>query len=226
MKANLKFAVSFCCLLGTSMYSALAQGFVNLDFEAANVSGYSAGPVPTEDAIPGWTAYIGTTVQSDINYNTLSLGAPSVAIFSTTATPPALDGAYSVDLYGGVAEGGPAGVSISQTGLVPSDAASISFIAQASGGATTLLVSLGGQNIAFSALSTGANYTLYGGSIPSGLADQNEQLTFSAPPGENNYWEIDDIQFSAFSVPEPSSFVMLAFGGLLLGLQARRRGLP
>jgi len=34
MKANLKFAVSFCCLLGTSMYSALAQGFVNLDFEA------------------------------------------------------------------------------------------------------------------------------------------------------------------------------------------------
>lgn len=199
-------------------HAVQAQGFVNLDFEAANLSGYGAGPVPTSNAIPGWAAYIGTNVQTDIVYNELSLGAPSVAIFGTNGIPPALDGAYSIDLYGGA--GSSTSVSISQTGLVPANAASIRFIAQPAGGTTFLLASLGGQNISFSALSTGPGYTLYGGNIPLAFAGQLEQLTFSAPTGGgNNYWEIDDIQFSASSVPEPDVLGLVAVGGLLFGLR-------
>ncbi|MGH7991659.1 MAG: hypothetical protein ACREDS_15905, partial [Limisphaerales bacterium] len=92
-------------------------------------------------------------------------------------------------------------------GSVPANAASILFIAQAPnpllGG--TLLVSLGGRNIIFSAISTEPNYTSHSGNIPAGLAGQSEQLIFSAVAGNNNYWEIDDIQFSPSSVSEPST---------------------
>jgi hypothetical protein len=79
------------------------------------------------------------------------------------------------------------------------------------------LVSLGGQNVPFFALSTVAPYTiLYGGDI-SAFAGQSEQLMFSALQGENNGWNIDDIQFSSSSVPEPSVFALTALGALLLG---------
>src|SRR5262249_5063283 len=101
--------------------------------------------------------------------------------------------------------------------------ASIRFNAQgvplASGGGP-LLVSLGGQDISFSAILTGPNYAMYGGNIPSGLAGQIEQLMFSTPTdGGNNYWEIDDIQFSSSAIPEPSAFGLLALGGLFFSLR-------
>ena len=114
--------------------------------------------------------------------------------------------------------------SISQTGLVPVSAKSILFVAQGGGapGAVILLVSLGGQNIPFYALSTVAPYTsVYGGNIPPTFAGQIEQLTFSALEGEN-FWNIDDVQFSSSSVPEPSEFALAALGALLLGFRRRR----
>jgi hypothetical protein len=80
---------------------------------------------------------------------------------------------------------------------------------------------LGNQNISFSALSTGANYTLYGGNIPLAFAGQSEQLMFSALEGEN-FWNIDDIQFSSTAVPEPNEFALGALGALLLGLRRWR----
>jgi hypothetical protein len=82
--------------------------------------------------------------------------------------------------------------------VVPASAQSISFRAQA--GIGTLLLSLGGQNLPFTAVGTGPNYTLYGANIyganiPAGLAGQLEQLEFSALEGNNNYWTLDDIEF-------------------------------
>jgi hypothetical protein len=204
--------------LGTRL--AGAQGFVDLNFESANLSAYGAGPaiVPASNAIPGWTA-TGNLSPSEIVYNTLSTGAPSVALLGNNGSFSALDGAYSIDLYGG-SSGSPTGASISQTGLVPANAVSIQFIAQGAGSlGGPLSVSLGGQNISLFTISTGSSYSLYGGNIPSGLAGNSEQLILSASPdGGNNFWEIDDIRFSSSVVPEPGVAGLLGLGGLLLGL--------
>jgi hypothetical protein len=196
-----------------------AQGFVNLNFEEATIVPDTSSPYPNAvyagDAIPGWiaTGFIGPT---DILYNSASLGDPSVSILGINGTPPALDGAFSIYLYGG---GGPStGASISQTAIVPSSTESLLFEAQQSG-TGTLQVSLGGQNISFFALSTGANYTLYGGNVSLAFANQSEQLTFSALAGNNNFWNIDDIQFLPTAVPEPSVLGLSVLGSLLLALR-------
>lgn len=197
----------------------VAQGFVNLDFEDATIvfdPDYGPNAVYASAAIPGWTP-TGFSGPTTVLYNTASAGGTSVSILDINGHPPALDGAFSVYLYGG---GGEPAASISQTGLVPASTESILF--KAHSGTGTLLVSLGGQNIPFSALSTGANYTSYGGNIPSELAGQSEQLTLSALAGEN-FWNIDDIQFSSSSVPEPSEFALGALGALLLGIRRRLR---
>ena len=192
------------------------QGFVNLNFEQAvivtdpSVPYYPYG-VYASNALPGWTG-IGFLSPNYITYDDLSLGATSVTLCGTNSqySPSSLDGRFSIDLYGGV-EGPAAGASISQTGLVPSNAASIRFIAQgvipASAGGP-LLLSLGGQNISYFAISTGPNYTVYGGDI-SAFAGQIAQLTFNTPQGNNNYWELDDIQFSSSPVPEPSVWSLI-----------------
>jgi hypothetical protein len=57
---------------------------------------------------------------------------------------------------------------------------------------------------------------LYGGNIPSAFDNQSEQMMFSALEGENNFWNIDDIQFSPSTVPEPSVLGFSALGGLFL----------
>jgi hypothetical protein len=145
-----------------------------------------------------------------------------VSILGTNGFPPALDGNFSIYLYGGLTA--PA-ASISQTAVVPVSAESILFKAQNDGGVLggTLLVSLGSQNISFSAISTGSNYTLYGGNIPSAFDNQSEQLMFSALEGGNNFWNIDDIQFSSSPVPEPSVFALAVLSGLAFGLVKNRQ---
>jgi len=171
--------------------NATGQDFQNLDFESANLS-----PM----------------------YNDLSLGTPNVSLLGLNHQygPAPLDGAYSIILqafpYG---TGSP---SISQTGLVPASARSLFFEAEQSGSGTPagiLQVSLGGQNLPVYAVSSGANYTLYGADV-SAFAGQTKQLTFLADaigPGDN-FWEIDDIQFSPSSVPEPSVLGLFVLGGL------------
>ena len=205
-----------------------AQGsFQNLNFEQATIvsdpsSPYYPSAVYASDAIPGWTwtptDILGT---NDILYNDVSLGAASVSLLGNGGGFTAIDGAFSISIYGGA--NGPPGASISQTGIVPVSADSILFEAQGVGSlGGVLLVSLGGQNILFSAISTEPNYTLYGGNIPA-FGGQSEQLTFSALPGVNNYWEIDDIQFSNSYVPEPSTLALSSLGALLLGWRVLRR---
>jgi hypothetical protein len=196
---------------------------VDLSFENAVItpdpsSPYYPNAVYASNAIPGWTAtgFLGPT---EILYNDVSLGDPSVSLLGNNGVYSALDGAFSIDLYGG-SSGSPTGASISQTGLVPANAVSIQFIAQGEGSlGGALLVSLDGQNIPFFVISTRSKYTLYGGNIPSGLAGNSEQLVFSTlPDGGNNYWEVDDIQFSSSVVPEPGVAGLLGLGGLLFGL--------
>jgi|SRR5579862_5206846 len=210
-------------------FVTFGQLFINLDFEQAYIVPDTSSPyypyaVDASQAIPGWTP-VGF-LSPDILYNDISLGATSITLCGVNSmfSPPPLDGQFSIDLYGGT-EGPASGASISQTGTVPVGAESIRFIAQgvAQPAGGPLLVSLGGHNIPYSAVSTGPNYTVYAGDI-SAFAGQTEQLTFTAPQGVNNYWELDDIQFSSTQVPEPSSWSLLALGSLLMGRWMKRRG--
>jgi hypothetical protein len=225
MKVN--FIVSLLAL--TTLIPAIghAQGtFQNLDFEDAVIvpdplNPYCPYAVYANQAIPGWTA-VGLFSPSDIFYIYVSGGATSVSLLGTEGgirgvfSP--LDGAFSVLLCGGATL--PTGASISQTGLVPADARSILFKAWGFTPFHTLFVSLGGQNVSFSAISTGPGYTLYSGDI-SAFAGQTEQLTFSTPLGVKNYWKIDDIQFSSRSIPEPSTLGLLALGALAIAWRSR-----
>jgi hypothetical protein len=117
-------------------------------------------------------------------------------------------GNFSVSLSSGT----PA-ASISQTGLVPVGTESLLFEAHADPFQEFLSVSLGGQNLAFSAISTSANYTLYGADIAA-FAGQTETLAFSAssPLSVGSVWTIDNIQFSPSSIPEPSASCLLLLG--------------
>jgi hypothetical protein len=219
-------------LLFVPCQKGYTQAFINLNFEDAAIvvdpsSSLYPHSVYASDALPGWTFTGNFQGQNDIFYDIVSRGSPSVSILDANGFPPALDGAFSVDLYGGGLPS--AGVSLSQTGLVPASTVSIVFIAQGTplpaGG--PLLVSLGGQNISYSAISTGPNYTTYGGNITAALAGQTEQLTFTVPFGGNNYWEIDDIQFSPSSVPEPSAISLFTLVSLIFGwnFHRSRRGI-
>ncbi len=152
-----------------------AQQFTNLNFEDAAIVQDSSSPfypnaVFASDAIPGWTAE-GFISPNDILYNDISLGSPSVSLLGNGGGYSALDGSFSIDLYGGF---GGSGASITQTGVVPFSTASILFITQNAGAlGGTLLVSLGGHNIPLLALSTGPNYTISGWDV-SEFAGQSE----------------------------------------------------
>ena len=99
----MKRIAGICILLllaGTRL--GLAQGFVNLDFESANLTGTQPNAViPASNAFPGWDA------NSLVGYDFFSTGGTVISIVDSAVpgiTP--LQGNYSVFLFGGA--GGPA----------------------------------------------------------------------------------------------------------------------
>jgi hypothetical protein len=215
MKNNKIKKVIAVTILSHFGLAAFSQGFINLDFESANIIPVLGSPIyPYEiaisDALPGWA--VNGTTQGDMTYNDPSLGATSVNLWASNGSQ--ISGNYSVLLTGGLS---PFPATISQTGLVPAGSESLTFEAQA--GSSSLVVSLGGQDLSYFAIGSGPNYTLYGADV-SAFAGQSEQLIFSAlnvSSGLNN-WNLDNIQFSALPVPEPSSFGLFALGGLFVAL--------
>jgi hypothetical protein len=217
MKIKITLLVGFLFVV----QAGFSQGFVNLDFESAQIKPIAGSPfypygVATTNALPGWTAtaYANTTPLTSIAYNFFLLLGNESEINLMATNGLQISGGFSALLQGGV---GP-GVSISQTGLVPVSTLSLLFAAQSGNG--TLQVSLGGLNLPFFALSTGANYTLYGADV-SAFAGQTQQLMFSALNVSSglNAWNIDNIQFSSTAVPEPSGLALAALGTLLLGFR-------
>jgi hypothetical protein len=81
--------------------------FQDLNFESANVSGYSPGnSVPVSDAFHGWSAYFssGTTTypQSEVSLDGISTGGAVISLIDDNASPVApLQGNYSAFLFGG-----------------------------------------------------------------------------------------------------------------------------
>ena len=188
-----------------------AQGFVNLDFEDANVAGYSPGSmIPTADAFPGWSVGASTA-----GYDLIPLGSFAISIIDSNAPAFVLQGNYSAFLFGanGIA------AEISQTGLVPNGTESLQMDVYSF---YNFIVTLGGQTLNMIPLSTNSTSIVYGADI-SAFAGQNATLSLIAPPVANpNGVEFDSIVFSSQSVPEPSEFGLFALGGLFFRLGRRQ----
>lgn len=202
--------------------AAFGQGFVNLDFESANISGYSPGSmnVPTSDALPGWSAYFiyssnFTSQATAVWYDGISIGGSGISIIDATIgfglTP--IEGQYSVRFQG---EYNPANVPgfdiaarIAQTGLIPTTARSLVFW----GDVGRVDVAFNGQLVPYFAIGSGANYTIYGADI-SAFAGQTGILGFTALM--NGGGTLDNIFFSPQSIPEPITVGLFSLGSLLL----------
>ena len=194
--------------------TALGQGtFQNLDFEAARVVFVATNVysfIATSNALPGWTAFSGTNQLSVVAFNPGGMVVEPVGLYGSDA-PVVIGGSFSLGLE--------AGGSVSQTALVPADAKLLLFKDQVFGSSSSpLVVSLNGQNLSYTALFSGPNYTLYGTDI-SAFAGKSATLTFLAPLPYTDA-VLDDIEFA---VPEPSVLALLGLACAVLALSAVRR---
>jgi hypothetical protein len=221
--------LSVCLLAARGVF---AQEFVNLDFESANLpqlnpGQFGGGYVSITDAIPGWSCTIDGNSVTEVINNNGTVGGPSLSIWGERATNVGgvFQGTYTVILSAGF--GGASGhtTSLFQTGLIPASARALLFkAAPYDSGVGSFSVSLGGQDLDFSSLSIGPNYTLYGATIPSHFAGTVQSLMFTDSSFADtwHYEKLDDIQFTSEPIPEPSVFSSAAVGiGLMLVRRAR-----
>jgi len=227
MKKGRPFAAFLVLLLCT--LSAKAQGtFQNLNFEAATLSpSTSALYVSAASALPGWSAYLGTTLQTEIYQNGYTTGAQSIDIFGpnyqsvgpqSPQNQGIIDGNYTVFLQAGFPDPQEENASIEQNGTVPLGAQSLQFKAWDWLPSTTIFtVSFNGNILSPVVVGSGANYTLYGANI-STFAGQNGELEFSSIFNASgpSWVELDDITFSGNSVPEPTTLALIVMSGAAL----------
>jgi hypothetical protein len=197
-------------------HHAGGQGFVNLDFEQATIAPTPVGgaqyPADASQCFPGWTF---TVVGNAVGYNDISIGGPGINLigpnFPNLAGYTPLQGSYSalMEYFG---SGGPP-PTLSQTGLVPGNAQSISFLVS---GTTPnyVAVTMNGVSIPLVSVSGGR----FAGNIAA-FAGQSAQLTFSLPSGGGPRLFFDDIQFSNDPVPEPGTLSLVGVGMAVLMLR-------
>jgi hypothetical protein len=228
-----KGIVPLAVLLYLHCASALwAQAFQNLDFESATVSNIPADTaeyVSVSDALPRWSAYIGTNLLTQVGHNVITLGAANVGVWGPDygfGIQP-LQGSYSAIIQAGGfnsveeplgSEGGSA--TIAQMGLIPSSAKSIQFegtLGLGTAGATftnTFVFAVGGQSLPVVPLGGdlyGCDISAFTGSV------QNISFTMNDDFG-NALMLIDAISFSTESIPEPSTLNLVMVSIAALGL--------
>ena len=199
-----------------------AQSFQNLNFESANFAGYSpnSSDVPISAALPGWSGFYGSSQTSDAWYDGISIGGAMISVVDDNAPAFApLQGNYSAFLFGGGGIGG-LSASISQTGTISAGTQSITMDAWEYGASP--IVAINGVAINMMPVQTFANYSVYGGTVPSADVGPPVTLSFTVPApasGGPSMFELDDISFSTNVVasPEPNMVALSAIGGLLFG---------
>ena len=225
MKTPKLLLASICVVL----FSCSVQGqgnFVNLNFEASTLAtlppGTYGSEVSSTDAIPGWSAFLDTNEVTQVLQNNLTLGNASISILGPHwSFPNIIEGQYTLVLQPGAGSGGLVSASVSQTGLVPLTAQSLEFKAF---GHTPFSVSLGGQALDVVALGSGANYFLYGASIPGSYAGQPASLTITALAGPNSADYFDSCAFLSSPIPEPGILGILFTGLLVLTVYLGKTG--
>lgn len=195
--------------------------FRNLDFEQSQIpQTQPPGQVAASLALPFWTVYYGSAQQSQVAWNEFSVGSPQVSLYGPGSIMAPMDGGYSVSIFGSVT-----GASISQVGLVPSNARSVVFKAQIPPNEQAgVSISVGGVTLPLFEVFNGPNYILYEANVTP-FAGLQEELRFSAAWNGvgPSYWNIDDIVFSTAAVPEPSALSLFMIGPLFIGVVWRWR---
>jgi hypothetical protein len=214
-----------------AVLSAHAQtAFTNLNFESATVAPSEGDNyVPIAAALPGWNAYLGTTLQTEAYQNGYLGGSASINIFGPNYSsagpqgppfaPGIIDGNYTVFLQSGELGSELVNASIEQNGTIPAGTQSLEFKAwDWYPPAAIMAVSFNGNTLSPMAIGSGPNYTLYGANVSS-FANQTGELEFAAvfTPAGPSWIEFDDISFSTSAVPEPNLAALSAMGGLLFG---------
>jgi hypothetical protein len=225
MKTNYKLYATFAIAVAI-VQCCSSQSFVNLDFESANVSGYSPGSVPAQNAFPSWSAYYGSPSDptlsgalSSVGYDAISTGGAVISLQDSNAFAPygPIQGDYSVLLEGSIPAADTT-ASIGQTGTISSTAQSLVFWA----GISEPEVSFDGQALSLVDVSNAVNYTVYAANI-SPFAGETGQLLFTAPVHTETV--LDNIQFSSSPVPEPSTLPLCALGSFSLAWRRWRKKL-
>jgi hypothetical protein len=210
-------------LLQAGVFLSHAAPFQNLGFDEANTnrvvpqsSSSFRGIGTTEDLLPGWQLSKGSEPQATLGLN-LDLLGPGYATLISADQSDTYDfpvaGKYALYLVGSPGNQEP--FSISQRGDIPADARVLTFNYSGYG----FLAEVNGQNLRPTYLSG----TMQAFDISS-FQGQTVDLTLTAlgplMPTQSGSSYIDSI---AFTVPEPSTVVLLAGGIIgLLWLQQLR----
>lgn len=222
----MKLLIAIQFVLPIVTICAHAKEFVNLNFDSG---AFPPGPTPdflqpVDLMLPGWTARMGEHVLTEVLWNNVYAANGSVSVYSAGAS---VQGRYAVFLVGGAeypSTGPLVSASISQVGAIPMGAQSLLFRAIGAGsptevrldGASVPLVPVGGQG---AQQNYGVNISAYGG--------REVELSFVNyidPRTGSGGAFLDSLSFSSTFVPEPSTWILLGSGSLVLMYAARRRG--
>lgn len=214
----------------TSAPLLFGESFANLDFEAAQIAGSVAQfNVPTSTLFPSWTLKFDDRVAATGNYQAFLLnGLPQGVLYSSDfGAGYSLAGHYSAVLDKGVFATTSL-ISLSQTGLIPSDAKSMSLLA--GGSYFQLDVELNGQSLPLQASVLSANVTQFtvdvsafaGQTTTLQIGTRGSPITTSNPTGQSIV-ELDQIQFSSQPVPEPATLSLFTTAIAALSMASRQR---
>lgn len=210
---------------------SIAQGtFQNLDFELANPIPLVGSPdypyaIANSNAMPGWTAYIGSNPRDSIYYNTVSYGAALISLHDSSSPYwPPIQGSNSLILFAQFNPNNQPGrdsAAVAQTGQIPDGSLSIRFYS----GSEYMQASFNGQDIPLIQLGLTGSYLILGGDI-SAFGGQTGELRFTMPSVAFSYNipYLDNILFSPQPIPEPGMLGLFALSALLVGWRLREKG--
>ena len=218
--------VLFIAFSSWALLTCHAQGFLNLNFESANVTGPDfLGRIPFANAFPNW--------QSDFPggslayYNTPDLDQMTIGIYDANSTfyqPHPVFGTYTAYLEGDLGSQftTTGNANLRQTAVVPATAKSIRFVTTTYSSLPnrlpTLAFSVNGTPVPYSQLQVSPNGVQW-------VADVSQYAGLSSTIGfalqesygpSPTHWifsvGLDNISFSSTPVPEPQPMFLLLAG--------------